>query len=73
MHGDIARKYLTRQLPHLIPGVMEEITDVVQDQWKQNCEDWTEIMLFDTCIRMVARASNRVFVGTPVSEQRVPL
>lgn len=63
-HIDIVRRQLTRRLPLITTDVYEELVFSMKDNWKVNGQDWTTVMAYDTCQKIVSRAANRVFAGT---------
>lgn len=64
----IVRRHLTRSLGSLIEEIEEELAVGVTHYWGKDTESWTEIPVFDTMNKVVARASNRIFVGLPLCE-----
>ncbi|KAJ3514733.1 hypothetical protein NLJ89_g2200 [Agrocybe chaxingu] len=64
-HVPIVRAQLTRALPRLVPGVYEEVVVAFKD-FIPPTNDWSSIKVLDTMMKIVARASNRIFVGTPL-------
>ncbi|KAF8959647.1 cytochrome P450 [Flammula alnicola] len=64
-HIPIIRAQLTRALPKFVPEVHEEIEDAFK-QFIPATDDWTSVKVLDTVMKIVGRASNRVFVGAPL-------
>jgi hypothetical protein len=64
----IVRRHLTRSLGSLIEEIEEELAVGVTHYWGKDAESWTEVPVFDTMNKVVARASNRIFVGLPLCE-----
>lgn len=64
-HHDTIRGPLTRNLAGLVPDILDEVAAAFDDLWGNNAEQWQEVCVFDSIIRIVARGSNRVFVGAP--------
>ncbi|KAF8959646.1 cytochrome P450 [Flammula alnicola] len=64
-HIPIIRAQLTRALPKLVPEVHEEIEDAFKE-FIPATDDWTSVKMLDTAMKIVGRASNRIFVGTPL-------
>jgi S-formylglutathione hydrolase FrmB len=52
----------------LIEEIEEELAVGVTHYWGKDTESWTEVPVFDTINKVVARASNRIFVGLPLCE-----
>lgn len=44
---------------------MDEIAVTVDELWGTDIDKWKEVSVFDTMMQVVARASNRAFVGLP--------
>jgi hypothetical protein len=65
----IVRRHLTRSLGSLIEEIEEELSVGVTDYWGNDTENWTEVRVFDSMNKVVARASNRIFVGLPLCEE----
>jgi len=61
----IPRK-LTRALPELTGVISDEIAAACDDEWGCDTENWREVSVPDTCTQIMARSSNRVFVGKPL-------
>lgn len=66
IHEIIIRRDLTRSLGTLIPEIDEELNVGVDDCWGKDTENWNDVGLFTTMMKVVARTSNRVFVGLPL-------
>ncbi|KAF8153783.1 cytochrome P450 [Crassisporium funariophilum] len=64
-HIPIIRAQLTRALPRLVPEVREEIVDAFND-FIPVTEEWTSVLALETMMKIVCRASNRIFVGLPL-------
>ncbi|KAF9478579.1 cytochrome P450 [Pholiota conissans] len=64
-HIPIVRAQLTRALPQLVPEVQDELEDAFK-QFIPPTDDWTSVKVVDTIMKVVGRASNRVFVGLPL-------
>jgi hypothetical protein len=68
----IVRRHLTRSLGSLISEIEEELAVGVTRYWGHDTENWAEVEVFSTMNKVVARASNRIFVGLPLCEDPVP-
>ncbi|PPR05227.1 hypothetical protein CVT24_010333 [Panaeolus cyanescens] len=64
-HIPIIRAQLTRSLPILVPEVHDELSHAFNDHIPPS-EDWVAFPALDTMMQVIARASNRVFVGLPL-------
>ena len=63
VHVEVIRKALPRQVPVLIPDIVEEIKDSYDEFWGEDREGWKEIDLRKVMMKIVVRMSNRVLVG----------
>ncbi|RPD82682.1 cytochrome P450 [Lentinus tigrinus ALCF2SS1-7] len=64
-HVDVIKSSLTRNLPSILPELLDELPHAVQDNIR--CEDgWAAVNILPTMINTVARLSSRVFVGLPL-------
>lgn len=66
IHELIVRRDLTRYLGALIPDIEEELNIGVDEYWGKDTEKWTDVVPFATMMKIVARTSNRIFVGLPL-------
>ena len=60
---DVVRRQLTRKLHLFVGTVYSELALGFEDVWKPNHDEWKAIKVFPTCMKIVARAANRVFTG----------
>ncbi|KAI0800573.1 cytochrome P450 [Fomes fomentarius] len=65
-HVDIIREKLMRSLVAVLPDVIDELALAVPDLIPTQGVEWTTVDVMKTTQQIVARASNRVFVGVPV-------
>jgi hypothetical protein len=79
VHFDVIKSELTRQVFTVTPEVVDELKEAVDQIWGvENDPDdeedeamtggWKTVVLFDSITKIVARMSNRVFVGLPLCE-----
>lgn len=66
LHEHTIRRDLTRALGGLIPEIMEELQVGVDKYWGCDSEEWKEVCPFEDMMKIVSRASNRIFVGLPL-------
>ncbi|CAA7264109.1 unnamed protein product [Cyclocybe aegerita] len=59
------RTRLTREIPRLVPSIYEEVVVGFKD-FIPPTDDWSSIKVLDTMMKIVARASNRIFIGAPL-------
>ncbi|CAA7265251.1 unnamed protein product [Cyclocybe aegerita] len=64
-HLSIVRVQLTRAIPQLVPALYDEIVASFNDLIPAT-DNWMSVKILDTMMKVVARASNRVFVGLPL-------
>ena len=65
-HEDLIRRDLTKQLPALTPVIIDEVGLAFDKLWGTNQGQYKDVCVFETMVKIVARASNRVFVGLPL-------
>ena len=63
IHEAVIRGELTRTLGMTVEPVREELLQSLDSFWGTSTE-WHDIELWDTLVQIVARVSNRVFVGS---------
>lgn len=69
LHLEVVRHQLTRKLPTLIEHVYTELVLGFQEQWKAAPHEWTDLVIWDSLVRIVSRAANRVFSGTELCRE----
>ncbi|KAJ8454435.1 hypothetical protein ONZ51_g13027 [Trametes cubensis] len=69
-HVNIVREKLTRNLPAILPDIMDELTVAVHEHIPMNDDEWLGVNVMRAALEIVARASNRVFVGLPACRDR---
>lgn len=62
-HIDVVRRQLTRRLPLLTADVHEELALAMEQNWTPK-EEWTTVAAYESVMKIVSRAANRVFCGT---------
>ena len=67
----IVRRHLTRSLGSLIEEIEEELAVGVTHYWGKDTDNWKEVGVFETMGKVVARSSNRVFVGLSLCEDLI--
>ncbi|KAF1996337.1 cytochrome P450 [Amniculicola lignicola CBS 123094] len=63
-HVNVIRNQLTRNLDYLTKGIAEELELGFARHWG-NTKEWTSVLAWPSCLRIVAESVNRVFVGAP--------
>ncbi|KUJ14117.1 cytochrome P450 [Mollisia scopiformis] len=66
IHETIVRRDLTRSLGALIPDIHEELNVAIDEYLGKDTENWVDISVFSDMQKIVARISNRIFVGLPL-------
>ncbi|KAH6706546.1 cytochrome P450 [Leptodontidium sp. MPI-SDFR-AT-0119] len=66
IHELVVRRDLTRYLGALIPDIEGELNVGVDELWGKDTEKWSDVVVFSTMMKIVARTSNRIFVGLPL-------
>ena len=64
----VIRKHLTPNLGVLQPNMFHDIRDKIDSLMGQDEESWREICLMDVISKTVFKATNRVFLGSPLCE-----
>lgn len=62
-HMAVVKRDLTRRLNGLTGEIWDELEESFKRYWGENTEEWKEVNLMETMMRIVTRTSNRVFVG----------
>jgi hypothetical protein len=70
-HLNVIRNQLTRNLDKVTPLLAHELKSAFKRLWGK-CDDWQEVYVWDTCLKLVAGASNSVFVGEPLCKCQIP-
>jgi hypothetical protein len=65
-HEHVVRTDLVRQLGSLTMDIMDELTASFDETWGLDTEEWKTVPVFENMRTIVARTSNRVFVGLPL-------
>ncbi|KAM5543922.1 hypothetical protein V8D89_002539 [Ganoderma adspersum] len=65
-HVGIIKEKLTRMLPTVLPDLTDELAVSVREYIPTTGDEWTAVNVMTTMQKIVARASNRVFVGLPL-------
>jgi hypothetical protein len=65
-HEETIKHELTRRLGSLTMDIMDKLGTSFDEIWGTNTVDWQEVCVFTTLMQIIARASNRVFVGLPL-------
>ncbi|KAJ7644780.1 cytochrome P450 [Roridomyces roridus] len=65
-HHTVIRTTLTRNLHRCFPDVRDEIVCAFDDVLDLNGSDWKNVIVLPAMMSIVARVSNRLFVGLPL-------
>lgn len=75
-HALVVKSELSRHIPELMPAIVDELDSAMSDEipltdgnaiaCESNLLDWTPLCAFEKAVNIVARISNRVFVGLPL-------
>ncbi|KAI9723699.1 MAG: hypothetical protein M1812_000999 [Candelaria pacifica] len=60
-HRDVIVRYLSKKLAPLTPPMSDELSACFEQYWGLDTKGWKDVLVFDDMMKMVARASNRVF------------
>ncbi|KAK8087840.1 P450 monooxygenase [Apiospora hydei] len=69
VHPEIIRHELTKKLNSFADDVVDEMEQALADSWGTNTDEWVEVNVYQTLLRIVARLSTRVFVGLPLCRE----
>ncbi|KAI9772566.1 MAG: hypothetical protein M1839_002448 [Geoglossum umbratile] len=64
IHVETIRKSLTKNLGALVADIAEEIKDGFDEFWGLDTENWKEVVVHPLMMKIVARVSNRILVGS---------
>ncbi|KAJ3543507.1 hypothetical protein NM688_g5847 [Phlebia brevispora] len=64
-HVAVVRQQLTRHLGTVFPDIRDEIVAAFGDNIPARSDGWVEVPAFRTMRQIIARVSNRVFLGLP--------
>jgi cytochrome P450 len=64
-HERVIHRSLARRIGPLIMDVWDELGCAIDETWGTDTEQWKEVCVFDNMMHVIARASNRVFIGLP--------
>lgn len=67
-HVHVVKTDLTRKLSSLSEEIWTELKTALDEHWGTDTEDWREVNVFQTMMRVVTRSSNRLFVGKQLCE-----
>jgi hypothetical protein len=65
-HHMVISRDLTRQLGNLTEDIFDELATSIDEQLGSDSTQWKEVSVFETVMQVVARTSNRIFVGLPL-------
>ncbi|KAH8819202.1 cytochrome P450 [Xylogone sp. PMI_703] len=66
VHKELVVRDLTRAVSYVVPQTMEEVAAGFDEFWGTDTENWREVNVFETAMKVVARSVNRTFVGFPL-------
>ncbi|KAK7941361.1 uncharacterized protein PG986_013748 [Apiospora aurea] len=69
VHPEIIRHELTKKLNSFADDVVDEVEQALVDSWGTDTDEWVEVNVYQTLLRIVARLSTRVFVGLPLCRE----
>ncbi|KAI1822654.1 ent-kaurene oxidase [Xylaria intraflava] len=65
LHVHVVRNQLNRNLTNITEAIADEISWGFSRMWGME-RDWTDVKIWDTCLRIVAGAANGAFCGQPL-------
>ncbi|EJD00067.1 cytochrome P450 [Fomitiporia mediterranea MF3/22] len=69
-HVALVRSQLTRNLGVMYHDIQEEVAQAFEDTIATGSNEWITLPALDTIMKVVVRASNRVFVGLPLCREK---
>jgi hypothetical protein len=63
LHIETIQKALTRNIPVIIPDIMDEVKRCYDEFWGLDTEEWKEVAVQPSMQKTVTRVSNRIIVG----------
>ena len=63
---NVVRNQITRNLATLTPVIATELKLGFERWWGMDTDGWKEVKVWDSCLKLVAGASNGAFCGTPL-------
>ena len=64
-HEHVIHRSLARKIAPLIMDVWDELSCAIDETWGTDTEDWKDVCVFENMMHVIARVSNRVFIGLP--------
>jgi cytochrome P450 len=64
-HEHVIHRSLARKIGPLIMDVWDELGCAIDDTWGTDTDEWKDICVFENMMHVIARVSNRVFIGLP--------
>ncbi|EJF62111.1 cytochrome P450 [Dichomitus squalens LYAD-421 SS1] len=65
----VKEKLQNRLLPFILPSLIDEVAPAVEKYLPTTNEEWTTVDISAAALKIVARTSNRVFVGSPLCDE----
>lgn len=67
-HEHVIKTDLTRQLGNLTMELVDELATGLDEIWGLDADQWKSVVVFKDMMAIIARTSNRIFVGLPLCE-----
>jgi cytochrome P450 len=65
-HEHVVHRSLARRVGPLVMDIWDEMQSALDTTWGLDTENWKDICVFDNMMIVIARASNRLFLGLPL-------
>lgn len=65
-HEHVIHRNLARRLGPIVPEIWDELQHAMDETWGVDTENWKDICIFENMMHVIARASNRMFLGLPL-------
>jgi len=67
-HVNVIRHHITRNLETLTPVMETELVEGFAKWWGTETAEWREVPVWQSCLKLIAGASNGAFCGAPLCE-----
>lgn len=72
-HEHVVHRNMGKRVGELVMDLWDEVGSALDETWGQDSQEWKEICVFENMMHIIARASNRVFIGLPLCRNRAYL
>ena len=65
-HVEVIKQGLNRQMGVLTENIHDEIAVAFEETWGSDTQNWKNVCVFETMLKVISRAANRALVGLPM-------